>query len=188
MTQSGRIVFDGVSRTSSNGYSHSEHGTVTPVNPHTFHGGVDEPDDAEKKAPDWWNEGPAINRHKKAMSESFPQFVFYSADNGRGPFWVGDIDTGRGRFTIGVILRREGGLPSVLVLKGGQLGARAGRRWIKSPHLYTSGNICVADQSDWDPERDTVATVTAWAAHWLAAYTEWRFARNWPVEGFAMPA
>ncbi|CPT75881.1 Uncharacterised protein [Mycobacteroides abscessus] len=78
--------------------------------------------------------------------------------------------------------RRDQGLPRVHVFNH-RLGANAGRKWQPSPHLFTSGSLCVADASDWDPEQHTAATVTAWAAHWLAAYTEWRMSRRWPVEG-----
>ena len=52
------------------------------------------------------------------------------------------------------------------------------------PHILCgSVQQGVADRSDWDPAVHTAATVTGWAAHWLAAFTEWRITRRWPVEG-----
>jgi len=64
-----------------------------------------------------------------------------------------------------------------------KLGAFSSGRWVPSPHLYVSGNLCVADRSEWDPVGHDVATAVAWGAHWLAAYTEWRMSRHWPVDG-----
>jgi hypothetical protein len=96
---------------------------------------------------------------------------------------VGDIDTGRGKFKVVVVLRRDQGLPFVRLFGGPRLGVNAGRRWMPSPHLYLNGNLCVADSADWNQDEHTAATVVAWTAHWLAAYTEWRITRRWPVQG-----
>ena len=51
-------------------------------------------------------------------------------------------------------------------------------------HLYLSGNLCVADTADWDPAKHTSVTAIAWAAHWYAAYTDWRIGGMWPTEGY----
>ena len=55
-------------------------------------------------------------------------------------------------------------------------------------HLYLSGNLCVADISDWRPGEHTSATAIAWAAHWYAAYTDWRLGGPWPTDGYRADA
>ncbi len=122
------------------------------------------------------------------MTLAFPAFVYVPTDGHLAPCWIGDLDTGRGRFTVGIILRRDRGLPGVAVLSRKRLGAQRGRTWERSPHLYNSGNLCVADQADYDPEVHTAATAAGWAAHWLAAYTEWVFTKKWPSDGVAVSA
>lgn len=182
VTAAGEIVFDGVS-TTANGFSHATHGLVTPVATHTFHGGEKEPYDRTCGPAAGWEEGEQLNRHVEAMKRAFPNFGFVPPSDDLAPCWIGEINTGRGRFTIAIILRRGRGLPSVCVVDGPPLGVNAGRKWVPSPHLYLDGSLCVADRGDWNPDEHTAATVAAWAAHWLAAYTEWRMSRRWPVEG-----
>ena len=185
VTMDGQIVFDGVTASAGGGFTSTTHGAVTPVTNHTFHGG-EEPDDAPTDPTEsgaWWDDTAALDRHVAAMRQQFPGGVFVPAEDDMAPCWIGDINTGRGTFRVGVILRHDGGLPSVRVLSVPQLGVHVGRRWQPSPHLYTTGALCVADRSDWDPAVHTAATVTGWAAHWLAAFTEWRITRRWPVEG-----
>lgn len=181
VTHTGEIVFHGVTKTG-NGFTHPTLGAVTPVSKHTFHGGEDEPDDGPEGPTVWWDEVDQITRHIEAMENAFPNFVYVPPDDNSGPCWGGNIDTGRGKFEVGIFPRRDQGLPRVVVFDR-RLGAQAGRKWQSSPHLYLNGNLCVADREDWDSAEHTVATVTAWAAHWLAAYTEWRMSRRWPVEG-----
>ncbi|BCW78909.1 hypothetical protein [Arthrobacter sp. NicSoilC5] len=183
VTVDGRIVFNDVTATGAGDHLHSTFGPVTPVSSHTFHGGVEEFDAADGPPIAWWADENQISRHVNAMEGSFPNFRYLPPGAGVNPCWVGVIDTGRGRFQIAVILRKDGQLPRVTVLGGVRLGVSAGRRWQPSPHLYDNGNLCVADNNDWNPEEHTVATVTGWAAHWLSAYTEWRMTRRWPVEG-----
>jgi hypothetical protein len=181
VTTSGEIIFDGVTMVGS-GFTHATHGAVTPVARHTFHGAEDEPDDSHHGATVWWDDENQVSRHVEAMQKAFPGFAYVPPEDGSGPCWGGTIDTGRGTFEIGIFPRRDQGLPRVVVFNR-RLGAQAGRKWEKPPHLYLNGNLCVAEVDDWDPAEHTVATVTAWAAHWLAAYTEWRMERLWPVEG-----
>lgn len=181
VTSAGEIVFDGVTKTV-DGFTHATLGAVTPVAKHTFHGGEDEPHDSPAGPAVWWNDGVQLARHIDAMQTAFPDFVYVPPDDDSGPFWAGVIDTGRGKFDVGIFPRRDQELPRVTVLNR-RLGAQAGRKWQDSPHLYLNGSLCVADRQDWDPAEHTVATVTAWAAHWLAAYTEWRMSRRWPAEG-----
>lgn len=181
VTVKGQIVFDNVAPTSA-GFTHGALGRVTPVANHTFHGGEEPADMTTGSKASWWDDNARVQRHIYAMERDFPDFVHLAADDGAGPCWGGEIDTGRGKFKVLILTRRDEGLPQVSVV-GPKLGANAGRHWVHSPHLYLNGNLCVADQSEWDPAVHTVATVTAWAAHWLAAYTEWRMTRRWPVEG-----
>ncbi|BCW36553.1 hypothetical protein StoSoilA2_26090 [Arthrobacter sp. StoSoilA2] len=183
VTVEGRVVFDGVTTTGPGAHNHATLGTVTPVASHTFHGGDEESDAKGDALTAWWADEEEINRHIEAMKKSFPKFTYVPAGNDLGPCWVGAIDTGRGKFNVAVILRHDKQLPRVAVLGVGRLGVPVGRRWVQSPHLYDNGNLCVADVGDWKPEEHTAATVTAWASHWLAAYTEWRMTRRWPAEG-----
>lgn len=181
VTVNGRIVFDGVARTES-GFAHKTFGSVTPVADHTFHGGTAEVHDVAVSPEEWWNDAEQVDRHVNSMELAFPGFTYVSAEGNAGPCWGGEIDTGRGRFNLIVLTRRDAGLPRIAV-HGLRLGVNAGKRWVPSPHLYVNGNLCVAEEVDWNPRHHTVATATGWAAHWLAAYTEWRFTRNWPVDG-----
>lgn len=182
VTTDGQVVFDGVICSGSS-CSHATLGRVTPVLGHTFHGGEGQSDEPMDQTEPWWDDPSEIARHVDAMQTCFPTFVYLPPDGGLEPRWIGVIDTGRGRFRIAIALRRDRGLPHVSIVRGPRLGVHSGRRWIPSPHLYLNGNLCVADRDDWDVRQHTAATVTAWAAHWLAAYTEWRFSRRWPVEG-----
>lgn len=181
VTVGGQIVFNHVERTAA-GPVHSEYGPVTPVTPHTFHGGDEDEDATAPSTTEWWDDPALLSRHIDDMNKSFPGFVYLPAEGEMTPTWGGVIDTGRGRFEILIITRRDQGLPRVAVLNH-RLGVNAGRKWQRPPHLFTSENPCVADARDWVPSDHTAATVTAWAAHWLAAYTEWRITRRWPVEG-----
>ena len=181
VTMGGEIVFAGVSSSGAGGYAHQTLGAVTQVAPHTFHGGVEPEDDAVDQSV-WWENRALIGRHEEAMERAFPQFIYLPPVDDLGPCWVGEIDTGRGTFQIALMLRRDQGLPNVIVM-GRRLGAVSGRRWTPSPHIYTNGSLCIAARDDWNREEHSAATATAWAAHWLAAYTEWRMSRQWPVEG-----
>lgn len=178
----GQIVFDGVTSLANGAFTHPVHGSVTAVAQHTFHGGEEEPDAGALDMTAWWEDEAAIGRHVASMEHAFPQFTYLPASDDRSPCWWGEIDTGRGRFKVVIILRRDGGLPFVSVLNR-RLGVQSGRRWERPPHVYLNGDLCVASSEDWQPDEHTAATATAWAAHWLAAYTEWRFRREWPAEG-----
>jgi hypothetical protein len=181
VTVNGRVVFDDVHSTPT-GFTHSTFGSVMPVANHTFHGGDEAPDKVTNNQPAWWDDKARLQRHLSAMERAFPGFFYVTTDDGGGPCWGGNLNTGRGNFKVIIMTRRDEGLPRAAVI-GPKLGANAGRRWIPAPHLYLNGNLCVADESEWNPATHTVATVTAWTAHWLAAYTEWRMTRKWPVEG-----
>lgn len=182
VTTSGQIVFSGVSSNTSGSYEHPQHGAVSPVAPHTFHGGTEEPIDSSNYEA-WWDDQNELSRHREAMQKAFPEFLYFPAEGDAPPCWIGDLNSGRGTFRVGIVARADHGLPFVKLLSNQKLGKAAGRRWIPSPHLYLNGNLCIADQSDWRPEEHTIATAVAWTAHWIAAYTEWRFSRQWPVEG-----
>lgn len=185
VTSGGRVIFDGV--TASRGVAtHHTYGAVTPIVNHRFHGDEDEPVN-ERTPTAWWTDPDKLARHDDAVKAAFPGFVRSSSEEAP-PAWGGVIDTGRGKFTIGVFTRWDEGLPSVSLINGPRLGVPEGRRWTPSPHLYLNGSLCVAERDDWQPGEHTVATVIAWAAHWLAAYTDWRISRRWPVEGVQIDA
>ena len=185
VTSEGRVIFDGVTA-SGGSASHPIYGAVTPVANHHFHGDENEPEN-ERTSTAWWRDSDKLARHDNAVKGAFPGFALSSSEEAP-PAWVGVIDTGRGRFKIGVCTRWDEGLPSVFLINGPRLGVPAGRRWIHSPHLYLNGTLCVAERDDWHPGEHTVATAIAWAAHWLAAYTDWRISRRWPVEGVQIDA
>jgi hypothetical protein len=169
---------DGVIATP-NGHRHPEYGPVTAVRRHTNHGGVPPP---ETEARPWWERDPALlEREKQAMDRAFPGFAF--TEMGGRPAWQGEINSGRGRFGIIIVHRPDHGLPHVIPVNPSLFRRQEGRRVRKSLHLYADGRLCVADQSDWASGRDDASTVIGWAAHWLAAFTEWRITGRWPREG-----
>ena len=184
ITIGGRTVFGSVTATAT-GLVHKTFGAVTPVANHTFHGGDDPVDTGNEP---WWNDQDLVAPHIVAMKTSFPGFTYLPGEPDMPPTWAGDIDTGRGRFKIVVILRHDQGLPFVKLLSKQRLGTNLRGRFIPSPHLFTSGALCIADESDWNAGEHTAATATAWAAHWLAAYVEWRINHHWPVRGVSVAA
>lgn len=156
---------------------------LTAMAPHTFHGGDDPEDVGDSASGSWWSHEAEMARHVDSVSESFSGFHYLPAEDDAPPAFGGLINTGRGTFKVLVMMRRDGGLPFVSVV-GPRLGRVEGRTWRKPPHLYVSGALCVADQGDWRRGEHTAATAILWAAHWLAAYTEWRFTGRWPIEGY----
>lgn len=154
-------------------------GTATAVVPHTFHGG-DEPAERSGERP-WWEGDERRSRDIAAMRGAFPGFELVDPDK---YLWRGVIDTGRGRFEISVVGSPSGQIPSIGVEHPRQLVRPEGRSMRRSPHLYDSGRLCVAAAEDWDQDKHTTATAIGWAAHWLAAYTEWRMSGHWPIPGY----
>jgi hypothetical protein len=156
-------------------------GTATAVVPHAFHGGDDPPIASAPEA--WWQDPAARGADIAAVAQAFPGFRLDQRDGGHT--WTGAIDTGRGRFDVSVVCDPAGGLPAVVPVLPRALGRNEGRRGFRpSEHLYVSGNLCVADTADWDPAAHTSATAIAWAAHWYAAYTDWRLGGQWPTDGY----
>jgi hypothetical protein len=165
---------------------------VTPLAAHTFHGGPDpespraqhsccEPRGEYDTA--WWNLDPVrLEADQGAVRSAFPSFQL-NRDDGNYR-WQGVLDTGRGRYRIDVTGNRAGGTPFIRPLQPRRLGRYEGARWRPSPHRYTSGGLCVAETTEWIPEQHTTATAIAWAAHWLAAYTDWRLGGPWPTAGY----
>ncbi|MDQ4114643.1 MAG: hypothetical protein M3306_26645 [Actinomycetota bacterium] len=193
ITSTGEVIFDGVtpSLAVAGGavtYTHKTHGTVMPVEPHSFHGGEERQDSIDNAT--WWSTNQdELQRHIDAMATFFPGFIHVPATADLAPTWLGQINTGRGTFEIAIMLRRDRGLPAVVPIGKKKFGRSVNGRWVQSPHLYLSGNLCVAGGDDWNPDVHTAATATGWAAHWLAAYTEWFITgRGWPVEGVAQSA
>lgn len=157
-----------------------------PMPTHTFHGG-DEPVEASGNDP-WWLEAGALDWDRAHMTRYFPGFVEISGSADLAPAWFGRIETRVGKFEIAVIHRFNRSLPKVVPIKPKKRIRRRGRRLIDAPHMYTNGHLCVAATDDWDPARDSVATVVAWAAHWHAFYVEWLFTGVWPSEGYVAEA
>ena len=157
------------------------------VTPHTFHGGKQHtpPSGASGK---WWETPGIIERDREEMRAHFPSFYEVPADDECPPAWAGVIDTGRGKFPVIICHRTDLSLPSVVPAVPNQRQRREGRHVRKSPHLYLNGNLCVAAAEDWNPERDSIATVVAWAAHWHACYVDWLTSGQWPTEGIGARA
>jgi hypothetical protein len=134
----------------------------------------------------WWNQDfERREADEAAMRRHFPRFALDTEDGEY--FWVGTIDSGRGTFRVGIVPRLDGCLPGVVPLNR-RLSRNEGRRQRQSPHLYDSGSLCVAAQSNWDPTRHMTATAVGWTAHWFAAYTVWRLGGKWPTEGYGRVA
>ena len=153
------------------------------VEPHRFHGGPDVVEVASASREAWWNTDKRRRDADEAVMRTFfPNFEL-CLDND-DYVWIGDIDSGRGTFKVAIAHRVDGGLPLVASLSRKNLTRREGRRDRRSPHLYDSGMLCVAAQSDWDPTQHTTATVVAWTAHWFAAYTVWWMSGVWPTDGY----
>lgn len=156
-------------------------GTATWMASHTFHGGDDPPVTDAPSA--WWRDADARAADFAAVACAFPGFTLDETD---GEFtWRGTLDTGRGRFVVDVVADAAGGLPHIVPVSPRVLGRNEGRHGFRpSPHLYTSGHLCVADAADWNAANHTTTTAIAWAAHWFAAYTDWRLGGRWPTEGY----
>jgi hypothetical protein len=179
VTVAGQIVFDQMSPDGS--------GPVPmALAPHRFHDGEDPAPERGTFARAWWNVDIASRQaDESAMSSHFPRLL-QMGENGDYAYG-GELDTGRGRFKILVLPHVDHSLPSIIPLYSG-LGRQMGRWLQRPPHLYTSGNLCVASKSDWKPTEYTTATAIGWAAHWFAAYTEWRFTGRWPTDGYGAVA
>ncbi len=156
------------------------------IEPHRFHDGRDPAPARNKYDTAWWNTDlEARAADEKSMRAHFPGFSLHSEDGDYS--WSGKINTGRGTFAILVLPQVDRSLPSV-VPRIRNLGRPEGRRLRRPPHLYSSGALCIAATTDWDPTRHTTATAVAWAAHWFAAYTEWRMRGYWPTDGYGAVA
>ncbi|MFJ3940064.1 hypothetical protein [Streptomyces parvus] len=183
ITVNGRVIFD----TPASPAAGAAVAAATRVEPHRFHAGPDPAPARGKHDNAWWNvDASARQRDIEAMSKAFPGFILFEEDD---DFWYGGtIDTGRGKFLIAVLPQTNRSLPTIRLVSKFKLGRQEGRYWRRSPHLYDSGALCVAAVDDWNSEVHTTATATAWAAHWLAAYTEWRVSGVWPTEGYGRNA
>jgi hypothetical protein len=179
VTVDGRIVLDPTPMSASSS-------APLAVAPHRFHDGDDLSPSRADYADAWWNNDPdACAADKAAMAVHFPGFVQFGEDGDYG--YGGELDTGRGRFRILVLPHLDRSSPSIVPTHKG-LGRPRGRKLQRPPHLYMSGNLCVARSADWKPELHTTATAVAWGAHWFAAYTEWRITSRWPTDGFGEAA
>lgn len=157
-----------------------------PVAPHRFHDGEDPSPPRIDYSAAWWNtDVMARAADEAAMATHFPNFTQFGTDGDYAYF--GELDTGRGRFKVVVLPHTDRSLPTVIPMHKG-LGRPMGRKVQRPPHLYLSGNLCIASTTDWNSNEHTTATATAWAAHWFAAYTEWRITGRWPTEGYAAVA
>jgi hypothetical protein len=174
ISPTGRVIFQ---------TGNEESPVYAPLKPHTFHGGLETPDGEPTR--DWWTEPGALDSEMFAMETWFPGFSLIPQESSEPPAWFGSIQTGRGTFDVVVQHRRDHGLPLVIPIRPKRFErSDSFRRRIPSPHLYLSGNLCVASAEDWSAREDTAATVVGWAAHWYAMYAEWLFTGHWPTEGY----
>jgi len=179
VTVGGRIVFNQATVTVSEP-------APMALAPHRFHDGEDPAPELIATAEAWWNVDIAAREADQAgMRSHFPNCVQFGEDSDYA--YGGELDTGRGRFKILVMPHIDRSMPSIIPLHKG-LGRPMGRRLQRPPHVYTSGNLCVAESADWNRAEHTTATAVGWAAHWFAAYTEWRITGRWPTDGFGAAA
>lgn len=151
------------------------------VRPHKFHDGP-EPETPGDGLDAWWKNDDEWDADRNDMARWFPQFV--PMDEGGDRFYLGQVDSGRGRFSLAVLPWPDKSIPRIAVLQPKTLGRSAGKDFIKPPHLYLSGALCLADKDDWKSGYSTAVAV-GWAAHWLACYTEWRMNGGvWPSDGY----
>jgi len=109
----------------------------------TFHHGSD-PVISDTSAPWWIEDSDAQTADIAAMRERFPGFTPFGDDGEYA--YVGTIDTGRGRFQCLVLPKPDRSIPSVMPLRK-SLGRSEGRRFVRAPHLYTSGRLCIVERS-----------------------------------------
>src|SRR5712692_3282664 len=177
VTVDGRIVLDSAV---------AEARAPMALAPHRFHAGDDPSPSRNAFDSAWWNVEPdARAADEIAMRMHFPSFVLLDDDGDYA--WAGELNTGRGRFGILAMPQTDHSLPSIVPRHRG-LGRNEGKRCRKPPHIYTTGNLCVAATAHWNANSHTTATAVAWAAHWFAAYAEWRMNGQWPTEGYGAVA
>lgn len=180
VTVGGQVILDrdvSASVLASTSYTH------TSVKPHRFHGGED-PSPAQGESADaWWiRDIKAKDDDIEDMRKRFPGVIVL--DEGDSLAYGLHLDTGRGKFRLLIVPRSDKSLPSVVVVEPKRLGRTEGRRFKRAPHLYDSDALCVASTSDWEGHNYQTSVAAAWAAHWLACYTEWRISGIWPTEGY----
>jgi adenylate cyclase len=156
---------------------------ATVIAPHRFHAGTETA--TGNPAIAWWNDQPDLLEHERRhVAQTFPGFSFFERAGRIG--WRGSLRPwGNREFAVEVVWSRERErIPSVNVLKPQRLGRLEHGRWRRSPHLYDSGNPCVARAVDWATESHNATTVIAWTAHWLGCYEQWvAFRKDWPRIG-----
>lgn len=156
-----------------------------PVRSHTFHGGAEVADSGSDDGRSWWAQEGALDRDRRAVLKHFPGFSEVpGATDGHPPAWEGTIDTGYGQFRVRIEHRVDRGLPRVRPIDSKKRGKSRRGKWIPFDHLFLSGALCVAAESDWDPVEHTIADVIAWTAHWHAAYVSWFVEDVRPTPGF----
>src|SRR5665213_475033 len=119
------------------------------LTPHRFHGGsLDDGAQATSPTDAWWDtDTERRQRDETVMAHYFPGFVVTPEDYG----YVGILDSGRGRFEVLVRPRANGRCPHITPVSPKRLGRTEGKWWRRAPHLYDSGDLCVAAPTDWNP-------------------------------------
>jgi hypothetical protein len=181
VTLDGQLVFGAAAVGSS--YQHPSRGPVARVEPHHFHGGTsDDTVEAEALEP-WWVEHPErVEEEVERMKSAFPGFELI--DRTETLTWKGSIMQPPWKFDLLLSHRKDHSLPIGKVISPSRLGRPEGRRFVKPPHVYLSGNPCFASKDDWDANTHDMVTVVCWAAHWIAAYREWWMNGSWPTVGY----
>jgi len=184
VSPTGRMIFRNIASTAA--ATAAKLASPMPIKPHTFHGGANPVEKLTTTPEPWWFDDEVMDRDRKAMALYFPGFTETPATKVVPPSWVGTIDTGYGVFGVRMQHRLDHGLPAVVPDRPKRRLVRGMQ--VDSPHLFLSGNLCVANADDWDPSTDTIATVVGWTAHWHAAYVDWNFTGIWPMEGYESDA
>lgn len=175
VTSAGSVVFDVKNHPAPRGM---------PLAPHTFHGGDAPEDVAVAKGSEWWLIGDAAARDRAAMSEWFPDFHEIEGTEDAPPRWLGTLGDVSSPVEVVIVHAADRSLPRVLPMVDIPQKRVLRGRFRVTPHLFLNGSLCVASPEDWDPDRDTVAVVAGWAAHWLACYREFCKSGEWPTDGY----
>ena len=129
-------------------------GTATSVVPHMFHGGDDPVPDPAMGSP-WWDDPAARDADVAAVGRRLPGLPARRRSTAATPSPASSTP-GAARFTVSVVADPAGGLPTIVPVLPRALGRHEGLCGFRpAEHLYVSGNLCVADDGDWDPQAGT---------------------------------
>lgn len=155
---------------------------LSPVAPHRFHGGAT-PVKAGASPP-WWRNDEAKANDIADMRRAFRNLVVLDQDDDLA--YAVEFNTGRGVVRCVLLPQFDQSLPRIFPVNPKRLGrrdARARGGFHLPPHVFTNGQLCIADEEAWNATERSTVVAGCWTAHWLACYTEWKIFGVWPTEG-----